>query len=102
MVTVHQAHTIKKKFQKIVKKIFFFLISYYWEKQKYYVKLHDFCLSMVEESVKFSRNFNVKKKPWQKIFRKIFICSDIKAAIFNSLEEIFEIWVQILKEQTRK
>ena len=55
---------------------------------------------MVEESVKFSRDFNVKKR--KKIFRKIFMFFDVKAAPFICLEEIFQFRAQILKEHTRK
>ena len=39
--------------------------DFYDENQKYTVKQHDFCTPMVEESVKYSRDFNVKKKSWE-------------------------------------
>ena len=43
--------------------------DFYGENQKYTAKLHDFYAPLVEESVKFSRDFNVKKKSWQQFLR---------------------------------
>ena len=42
--------------------------DFYDENQKNTIKLHDFS-ALVEESVKFSRDFNVKKKSWPNFFR---------------------------------
>ena len=47
--------------------------DFYDANQKYTVKLHDFCAPMVEESVKFSRDFNVKKNHDKNFFAK-FSC----------------------------
>ena len=74
----------------------------YDETQKYTVKPHDFFAPMVEESLMFSRDFNVKTKTMTKIFSQNFHVFFVKAAIFNFLEEIFQFWAQILKEHTRE
>ena len=63
--------------------------NFYDENQKYTVKLNDFCVLTVGESVKFSRDFNVKKK-MTTIFSQKFHVFDIKAAIFIFLGKIFQ------------
>ena len=47
--------------------------GFYDENQKYIVKLHDFCAPVVGKNVKFSQDFNVRKKKNKNFFAK-FAC----------------------------